>query len=92
MASRSQQGQTIEPVEESGAGPWTIASAASVVLALFTFFVQRDRELGIFVGLWAPTILAFASYLKQQRMYETMTRVMERGGVIERVEKMVQRK
>ncbi|MBX0296720.1 hypothetical protein [Haloarcula nitratireducens] len=67
-----------------------MASAVSVVLALFVYFVNKDREMGIFIGLWAPTILAFASYFKQQRMYEAMNRLLEREGVIDRVEKIVQ--
>lgn len=67
-----------------------MASAASVVLSLFMFFVARDREMGIFVGLWPPTILAFASYFRQRRMRETMDRAMAGGGVIDRVEKIVQ--
>ncbi|WP_135304683.1 hypothetical protein [Haloarcula amylovorans] len=67
-----------------------MASAVSVVLALFVYFVNKDREMGIFIGLWAPTILAFANYFKQQRMYEAMNRLLEREGVIDRVEKIVQ--
>lgn len=61
-----------------------------MALSLFTFFVARNREMGIFVGLWPPTILAFGSYFRQGRMNEKMDRAMGRTGVIERVEKMVQ--
>lgn len=67
-----------------------MASVASVVLSLVLFFGARNREAGIFVGLWAPTFLAFASYFKQTRMHDTLDRAMGRGGIVERVEQMVQ--
>lgn len=76
--------------EETGTDPWILASAASVVLSLFMFFVARDREMGIFVGLWPPTFLAFASYFQQTRMHDMMERAMGGSGMIERVEKIVQ--
>ena len=34
-----------------------IASMASVVGSLYLYFVGEDEMLGIFVGLWAPTLI-----------------------------------
>lgn len=34
-----------------------VASMLSVVLSLYIYFVSGDKELGIFVGLWAPTLI-----------------------------------
>jgi|TARA_B110000438_G_scaffold150369_1_gene144565 hypothetical protein len=34
-----------------------IASMASVVGSLYLYFVGGDEQLGIFVGLWAPTLI-----------------------------------
>lgn len=34
-----------------------IASMTSVVGSLFLYFVGDDEMLGIFVGLWAPTLI-----------------------------------
>ena len=34
-----------------------IASMASVVGSLYLYFVSGDEQLGIFVGLWAPTLI-----------------------------------
>ena len=34
-----------------------IASMASVVGSLYLYFVGDDEMLGIFVGLWAPTLI-----------------------------------
>ena len=80
----------MKAAEQTGSNPWILASAGSVVLSWFMFFVARDREMGLFVGLWAPTFLAFASYFRQTRMHDTINRAMGGGGMMERVEKMVQ--
>ena len=90
MSSRNQQQQAMEVAEETGTDPWILLSAGSVVLSWYTFFVARDREMGLFVGLWPPTFLAFASYFEQTRMHDTMNRAMGGGGIVERVEQMVQ--
>ena len=34
-----------------------IASMLSVVLSLYIYFISEDQMLGIFVGLWAPTLI-----------------------------------
>jgi len=34
-----------------------VASMLSVVLSLYIYFVSDDKDLGIFVGLWAPTLI-----------------------------------
>jgi hypothetical protein len=34
-----------------------IASMLSVVLSLYIYFVSDDQMLGVFVGLWAPTLI-----------------------------------
>jgi Sec-independent protein secretion pathway component TatC len=34
-----------------------IASMLSVVGSLYVYFVAEDQMLGIFVGLWAPTLI-----------------------------------
>ncbi len=57
---------------EQALGPAAIASAASVGLAWYYFFLKGDRQRGLFVGLWPPTILAFASYFNQRRMREQL--------------------
>jgi hypothetical protein len=76
--------------EETGTDPWILAAAASVALSWTMFFLARDRERGLFVGLWAPTILAFASYFRQTRMHDTVERAMGQEGLVGRIEGMVQ--
>ena len=34
-----------------------IASMLSVALSLYIYFGAGDKDLGIFVGLWAPTLI-----------------------------------
>jgi hypothetical protein len=34
-----------------------VASMLSVILYLYIYFVSDDKDLGIFVGLWAPTLI-----------------------------------
>ncbi len=34
-----------------------VASMLSVVGSLYVYFVTGDENLGIFVGLWAPTLI-----------------------------------
>ena len=34
-----------------------VASMLSVILSLYIYFVSDDKDLGIFVGLWAPTLI-----------------------------------
>jgi hypothetical protein len=34
-----------------------LSSMLSVVLSLYIYFVSDDKDLGIFVGLWAPTLI-----------------------------------
>lgn len=70
--------------------PWIMASAASVLLSWYFFFVKKDRHSSLFVGLWPPTFLAFGSYFKQTRMHDELDRAMGQEGIVDRVEQIVQ--
>lgn len=82
----------MEATAETGTDPAVIASAASVGLSWYYFFAKGDREMGLFVGLWPPTIMAFASYFNQTRMSNMLKRATGRGGITESVQRMVQGK
>ena len=85
MASRQQiserevSGQAAEEVSEQAMGPAFLASAASVGLAWYYFFLRGERERGLFVGLWPPTILAFASYFNQRKMRQQLDTITQPG-------------
>jgi hypothetical protein len=58
--------QKMEAGAEAGADLALVASVASIALSWYAFFVRGDRDLGVFVGLWPPTILALANHFKQR--------------------------
>jgi hypothetical protein len=46
-------------------GDYLVMSAALVSLAMSIYlWFSGQREEGMFVGLWVPSILAFAAYVK----------------------------
>ncbi|HET7323668.1 MAG TPA: hypothetical protein VFJ06_04995 [Halococcus sp.] len=47
-----------------------VAAAGSIAYALYLFYVQGKSQQGIFVGLWAPTILGLANHLEQTDLPE----------------------
>ena len=41
------------------------ASAISILGSVYIYFVQADEMLGIFVGLWAPTLILFSQEIEK---------------------------
>ncbi|EMA30921.1 hypothetical protein [Halobiforma nitratireducens] len=88
MASRQQiperdvTEQAAEEVSEEAMGPAAIASAASVGLSLYYFFIRGERQLGAFIGLWPPTILAFASYFNQRKILNKLQSITQPGTTL----------
>jgi len=78
---------------EAGADTALIASVVSVGLALYAYFARGDRELGIFVGLWAPTILTLSNHFKQrdiEQQLQSMPLSGSGGNVRETIEELIQ--
>jgi hypothetical protein len=48
----------------------SVAAGASIAYALYLFFLKGQRQLGIFVGLWAPTILGLANHMEHTELPE----------------------
>lgn len=56
----------VETTPMSAGDPVAMVAAGSVMYAWYKYYVRGDHESGIFIGLWAPTLLAAASYLQQK--------------------------
>ncbi|ADD07122.1 uncharacterized protein Nmag_3572 [Natrialba magadii ATCC 43099] len=82
LTEREVSGQAAGEVGEQAMGPAVLAAAASVGLAWYYFFLRGDRERGLFVGLWPPTILAFASYFNQRKMRQQLDSITQPGTTI----------
>ena len=88
MATRQQlsEGEVSEEaareVGEQAMGPALMASIASVGLSWYYFFIRGDRQRGLFVGLWPPTILAFASYINQRKMRQQLETLTQPGTTL----------
>ncbi|SFF86878.1 hypothetical protein SAMN04488063_0589 [Halopelagius inordinatus] len=55
-----------EEAPMSAGDPIATLAAGSVLLSWYQFYVKGNKESGIFVGLWAPTLLAAANYVQQK--------------------------
>ncbi|WP_394742672.1 hypothetical protein [Natronococcus roseus] len=82
MTEREMSEQSVEAVGQEAMGPAFMASLASVGLSLYYYFVRGDHERGIFVGLWPPTILAFASYFNQRKMRRQLESITRPGTTL----------
>lgn len=58
--------EMVEDTPMSMGDPVATLAAGSVLLSWYQFYVKGNTESGIFVGLWAPTLLAAASYVQQK--------------------------
>ena len=59
-------GEMAENTPMSTGDPVATAAVASVLLSWYQFYVRGDKESGIFIGLWAPTLLSASAYLQQK--------------------------
>lgn len=80
--------RTKEASKRTAIDPFVLGAGASVLLSWYYFFGTDDVEKGLFVGLWPPTLLAFASYFRQARIHELLE--SQSSGVVERVQQAIQ--
>ena len=64
MASQRQIEEAKEIGERTGRDPVIMAAAGSVLLAWFQYYVRGNKEHGMFIGLWPPTLLAFSNAIR----------------------------
>lgn len=64
MADQKEKEKAREVGKRTGRDPIVIAAAASVVLAWYQFYVRGNKQHGLFIGLWPPTLLAFSNAVR----------------------------
>lgn len=62
----SEAEEMIEKTPMSMGDPVVALAVGSVLFSWYQFYVKGDTENGIFVGLWAPTLLAASNYIQQK--------------------------
>lgn len=77
-ATEREREEAVEATAETGTDPAVLAAVASILLSWHQFFLRGNREVGLFVGLWPPTILAFASYFNQTEMSDDIQDMIRR--------------
>lgn len=82
MQDQEMSPKAAQEMGEQAMGPAVMAAVASVGLSWYYFFLRGDRQRGLFVGLWPPTILAFASYFKQREMHQSLKTLSQPGTTI----------
>lgn len=68
----TQREQVAEATAETGTDPAIIAAGAAVLMSWHHFFLRENRNMGLFIAAWPPTILAFASYFNQTEMSDRL--------------------
>jgi hypothetical protein len=61
----------------SAGDPVATLAAGSVLYSWYHFYVNGDHEKGIFVGLWAPTLLAAADYLQHKQLIRKLKKGLQ---------------
>jgi len=72
--SQEEAEEMIRSTPMTAGDPVETVAAASVLYAWYKFYVRGNEMGGIFVGLWAPTLLAAASYLQQKDLISRFKR------------------
>jgi hypothetical protein len=50
--------------KRTGRDPVLLAAIGSVLLSWYQFYVRGNKEYGLFIGLWPPTLLAFSNAIR----------------------------
>jgi len=64
MADQSEKETAKAVGKRTGRDPVVMAAVASVLLSWYQFYVRGNKQHGLFIGLWPPTLLAFSNALR----------------------------
>ncbi len=64
MAQQREKDAAREVGTRTGRDPAIIAAVGSVLLSWYQFYVRGNKQHGLFIGLWPPTLLAFSNAVR----------------------------
>ena len=64
MPDQKEKEAAKEVGKRTGRDPVIMAAAGSVLLAWYQYYVRGNKEHGLFIGLWPPTLLAFSNAIR----------------------------
>ena len=64
MPEQKEKEAAKEVGKRTGRDPVIMAAAGSVLLAWYQYYVRGNKEHGLFIGLWPPTLLAFSNAVR----------------------------
>ena len=66
MASKKKREKKVvkDVGKRTGRDPVLLAAIGSVLLSWYQFYVRGNKEYGLFIGLWPPTLLAFSNAIR----------------------------
>lgn len=70
MADQTEKDKARELGRRTGRDPIIVAAAGSVLLAWFQYYIRGNKEHGLFIGLWPPTLLAFSNAVRINEITE----------------------
>lgn len=89
MQNQPQMQEKQEASKRAALDPMVLAAGASVLLSWAVFYGKGDKQQGLFVALWPPTLLAFASYFRQNEMQESIEN-QGASGIVRRVQQAIE--
>lgn len=70
MSQQNEREKAAEIGKRTGRDPIVLAAAGSVLLAWYQYYVRGNKEHGLFIGLWPPTMLAFSNAIHIKEINE----------------------
>jgi len=64
MAQKKEKEAAKEVGKRTGRDPAIMAAVGSVLLAWYQYYIRGNKEHGLFIGLWPPTLLAFSNAVR----------------------------
>jgi len=75
MADQKQKEAAKEVSKRTGRDPVILTAIGSVALAWYQYYIRGNKQHGAFIGLWAPTLLAFSNAVR----INDISRKVEKG-------------